>query len=64
MVGRAIAFNMRGCTSDGPGPIRVRTGGMNDLLCIVVFSLFVLRFCNAIVYCECALQTNSWEKTG
>ncbi len=27
MVGRAMAASTRGCTSDGPGPMRVRSGG-------------------------------------
>src|SRR3569833_3371169 len=32
MVGRAIAASTRGCTSEGPGPSKVRTGGLNDLI--------------------------------
>src|SRR3989338_3818354 len=30
MVGRAMAANTRGCTSAGPGPIRVRRGGLKE----------------------------------
>jgi hypothetical protein len=31
MVGRAMAVSTRGCTSEGPGPIKVRTGGLKDV---------------------------------
>jgi hypothetical protein len=31
MVGRLMAASTRGFTSEGPGPIRVRTGGWKDL---------------------------------
>lgn len=32
MQGRAIAPVTRGWTSEGPGPIRVRTGGLNEVM--------------------------------
>lgn len=31
MVGRAMAASTRGWTSDGPGPMSVRTGGWKDV---------------------------------
>jgi hypothetical protein len=36
MVGRASAESTRGWTSAGPGPIKVRTGGWNEVKVIAV----------------------------
>jgi hypothetical protein len=32
MVGLAIALKILGCTSEGPGPINVLIGGINDFM--------------------------------
>jgi hypothetical protein len=32
MVGLAIANKILGCTSEGPGPIKVLIGGLNDFI--------------------------------
>ncbi len=36
MVGRAIASRMRCGTSDGPGPMRMRLGGMKEAVITLV----------------------------
>ena len=36
MVGRAMALRIRGCTSEGPGPMSVRTGGIKEVTVITL----------------------------
>jgi hypothetical protein len=40
-----MALRIRGCTSEGPGPIRVRTGGINgetgDEVVVIISNLVV-----------------------
>ena len=47
MQGRAIAPVTRGCTSEGPGPIRVRTGGLNEVIAMG----FILSRILKVGYC-------------
>jgi hypothetical protein len=35
IVGRAIADKILGCTSEGPGPISVLIGGLNDFIVFI-----------------------------
>src|SRR4030067_1491879 len=62
MVGRARAASTRGCTSDGPGPMSVRTGGLKEVMFIK--SLMSVWFCgrhSVAVYVQPNFSGNAYS---